>query len=184
MQYISQMQTWDMARKITKKSNLPVIDGPTILMKRRRREELWWVEPSEMCVWYCFPFWCFYTICVRSWKFFFPFSCHFSSYFAKIVPRQFWIGQRGKLLKKALAMINIINLIIIIIIIIIVDVIFIFVFVIDIVIVLVIVIIIIIVILLQLLIISAFSLIIIIILFCSREKKTSLKPPWKFQFHS
>ena len=180
MQYISQMQTWDLARKITKKSNLPVIDGPTILMKRRRREELWWVEPSEMCVCYCFPFWCF-TICVRSCKFFFSFSCHFSSYFAKIVPRQFWIGQRGKLLKKAFAMISIINLIIIIII---VDVIFIFVFVIDIVIVLVIVIIIIIVILLQLLIITAFSLIIIIILFCSREKKTSLKPPWKFQFYS
>ena len=147
------------------------------------------MEPSEMCVWYCFPFWCF-TICVRSWKFFFSFSCHFSSYFAKIVPRQFWIGQRGKLLKKALAMINIINLIIIIIIIIvniiiiIVDVIFIFVFVIDIVIVLVIVIIIIIIILLQLLIITAFSWTIIIILFCSREKKTSLKPLWKFQFYS
>lgn len=175
-----------MARKITKKSNLLVIDGPTILMKRRRREELWWVEPSEMCVWYCFPFWCFYTICVRSWKFFFSFSCHFSSHFAKIVPRQFWIGQRGKLLKKALAMISIINLIIIIVnvIIIIVDVIFIFVFVIDIIIVLVIVIIVIIIILLQLLIITAFSLIIIIILFCSREKKTSLKPPWKFQFYS
>ena len=83
MQYISQMQTWDLARKITKKSNLPVIDGPTILMKRRRREELWWVERSEMCVWYCFPFWCFYTICVRSWKFFFSFSCHFWSPFAK-----------------------------------------------------------------------------------------------------
>ena len=142
-----------------------------------------------MCVRYCFPFWCF-TICVRSWKFFFSFSCHFSSYFAKIVPRQFWIGQRGKLPKKALAMISIINLIIIIIIIIvniviiIVDVIFIFVFVTDIVIVLVIVIIIIIIILLQLLIITAFSLIIIIIiLFCSREKKTSLKPPfWNFSF--
>ena len=142
-----------------------------------------------MCVWYCFPFWCF-TICVRSWKFFFSFSCHFSSYFAKIVPRQFWIEQRGKLLKKALAMINIINLIIIIIIIIniiiiIVDVIFIFVFVIDVVIVLVIVVIIII-ILLRLLFITAFSLIIIIIIirFCSREEKTSLKPLWKFQFYS
>ena len=135
-----------------------------------------------------------WNVCVVLFSFlmlfdFFSFSCHFSSYFAKIVPRQFWIGQRGKLLKKALAMISIINLIIIIIvniIIIIVDVIFIFVFVIDIVIVLVIVIIIIIIIiiLLQLLFITAFSLIIIIILFCSREKKTSLKPPWKFQFYS
>ena len=146
MQYISQMQTWDLARKITKKSNLPVIDGPTILMKRRRREELWWVEASEMCVWYCFPFW-FFTICVRSWKFLFSFSCHFSSHFAK---------NRDELHKEALAyklltMISIITLIIIIIviiiiiiivsvIIIIVVIIFIFVFVIVIVIVLVIVI--------------------------------------------
>ena len=101
MQYISQMQTWDMARKITKKSNLLVIDGPTILMKRRRREELWWVEPSEMCVWYCFPFWCFYTICVRSWKFFFSCSCHFWSPFAKNCSETILNSTKGQAAKES-----------------------------------------------------------------------------------